>query len=95
MVYRGENTGVEKIRECSRRKTGGSYGGGGFKGEEEKGIDKGDSSSKIKRGYRGEGGRQVIEKAGRGYRGDVRNINRGSGLPAEAHSAPNTYCHSD
>lgn len=60
--------------------------------------DKGDSSSKIRRGYTGGGGRQVIEEEeeeGNGYGGDVRNINRGSGLPAGAHSAPNTYCHSD
>lgn len=57
-----------------------------------------ESNSKTKRCYAGEGGRQDIEKEeeeGRGYRGDVRNINRGSGLPAGAHSAPNTYCHSD
>lgn len=42
----------------------------------------------------GGGGRQVIEEeeeGKRGYRGDVRNINRGPGLPAGAHSAPNTY----
>lgn len=59
---------------------------------------KGESSSKRKRGYTGGGGRPVIEEEeeeGRGYRGYVRNINRGSGLPAGAHSAPNTYCHSD
>lgn len=67
---------------CRRRTQGKSYrGGGGCK-------DKGDSSSVRKRGYTGGGG-------GRGYRGDVRNINRGSGLPAGAHSVPNTYCHSD
>lgn len=62
------------------------------------GRDKGDNSSKRKRGYTGGGGRRVIEEEeeeGRGYGGDVRNINRGSGLPAGAHSAPNTYCHSD
>lgn len=40
------------------------------------------------------GGRQVIEEEEeerRGYGRDVRNINRGPGLPAGAHSAPNTY----
>lgn len=59
--------------------------------------DKEGSCSKRKRGYTG-GSRQIIEEKEeeeRGYRGDVRNINRGSGLPAGAHSAPNTYCHSD
>lgn len=42
----------------------------------------------------GGGGRQVIEEEEeerRGYGGDVRNINRGPGLPAGAHSAPNTH----
>lgn len=42
----------------------------------------------------GGGGRQLIEvdeEEKRGYRGDVRNINRGPGLPAGAHSAPNTH----
>lgn len=56
------------------------------------------SSKNKKSGNRGGGGRQVIEEEegeGRGYRGDVRNINRGSALPAGAHSAPNTHCHSD
>lgn len=40
------------------------------------------------------GGSVVIEER-RGYGGSVRNINRSLGLPARAHSAPNTYCHSD
>lgn len=42
----------------------------------------------------GGGGRRVREEEEeerRGYGGDVRNINRGPGLPAGAHSAPNTY----
>lgn len=44
--------------------------------------------------YTGGGGRRVTEEEEeerRGYGGDVRNINRGPGLPAGAHSAPNTY----
>lgn len=89
--FGGDESGCTKERreEWRKRRTGGRRGG-----------DKGDSSSKIKRGYTGGGGggRRVIEEEeeeGRGYRGDVRNINRGSGLPAGAHSAPNTYCHSD
>ena len=58
--------------------------------------DKGDSNRKRKSLYRkrrqtGSRGREE----GRGYGGDVRNINRVSGLPAGTHSAPNTYCHSD
>lgn len=44
------------------------------------------------------GGRQVkgeAEKERSVYGGHANNINGASALPAGAHSAPNTHCHSD